>query len=180
MFILNWLVKGSSQNQARMEKNKIRRINQEGAFDEAAGVTKKKKMNLVSELYDKVQCPLKDMEVAYVLNGMCAVVEMRPKMDMPHGYFEHDKPLSTGVQDCIQALVQLKPSKLKSVLHGTWRKTVSWHHRAAGAFLYLHPLIYGKGGVNHRFDKVSKVLGVDECTVRKWFSLHDGGSKRHM
>jgi hypothetical protein len=111
---------------------------------------------------------------------MCAVVEMRAKMDMPQGYFEYEKPLSAGVQDCIQALVQMKPSELKSILHGTWRKTVSWHHRAAGAFLYLHPLINGKGGINHRFDKVSKVLGVDACTFQKWFSLHDAGSKGHM
>jgi hypothetical protein len=102
-----------------MEKNEISRIKREGAFDVAAVVARKKKMNLVSELYDKIECPLKDMEVAYVLNGMCTVVEMCAKMDMPQGYFEHEKLFSAGVQDCIQALVQMKPSKLKSVLHGT-------------------------------------------------------------
>ena len=68
---------------------------------------------------------------------------------------------SGTVVECDRALYEIvakKPVAMKAELKGLQYNTRTWEHRAAGAFLFLHPGIYGQGSFSERTEKV----GVEE------------------
>ena len=57
---------------------------------------------------------------------------------------------------------------------------ITWHQRAAGGYLFLHPSIYGLGDFDSRTEKVAKALGVATTTVQHWFGLNQKISEPFM
>ena len=90
--------------------------------------------------------------------------------------------LSGTVAECYAALdarVAKEPEEMVCVLKGLKRNTLTWEHRAMGAFIFLHPAIYGEGDMTSRIESVGKALGVERRTVTSWFSLHDISCKKN-
>ena len=83
--------------------------------------------------------------------------------------------------DALGALVTEEPAKMKSMLKGLQRANVTWEQRAAGAFLYLQPNIYGNKSCSRswRLTMVAAALGVDERSLEGWFSLQNNRSKEY-
>ena len=80
-----------------------------------------------------------------------------------------------GVTECdaaLEFLIVETSVEMKQILTGL-QQTITWRVRAGGAFLYLHPGIYGDASCNQvwRLEKVAAALGVSVDAVRRWFSL---------
>ena len=70
--------------------------------------------------------------------------------------------LSGNVAKCDKALEKLiiaKPTEMKAVFNGLQRKTVTWEHRAMGAFLFLYPRIYGDASLDYTTRAVNVAAG---------------------
>ena len=99
------------------------------------------------------------------MGGMIAVTNFFAKIFMPIGYFETVKPLSGSVRDCHVATLDLPTDKLQTFLRGMSKKVITWHHRAVGAFRFLHKDIYGRGDINKRYVNVANFLGIADVNT---------------
>ena len=196
---------GLDGNTKKMEGNSMKRVIREGAVDAKREEEKAKKIKIVAAevaaniIGEDSLCPFNVVEkdkktIGLMIQGMlAAVVVQSHTAGVPDTYpnaiaIDVDnvtlKPRITGgVAECdhaLNTLVAEKPLEMKAVLKGMSRNTLTWEHRAAGAFLYLHPSIHGVGDTTSRLTKVSAALGVADRTVAKWFSLHDMNSKANI
>ena len=99
------------------------------------------------------------------MGGMIDVTEIRAKMFMPIGYFKTMKPLSGSVRDCHVAMLDMPTDKLQNFLRDMSKKVITWHHRAVGAFQFLHKYIYRRGYINKRYVNVVNVLGIADVST---------------
>ena len=117
--------------------------------------------------------PLLKMEIASVLDGMVDVVKLLQNVETP------TKPSSTemfsggGLNSCDRSLLQLGPVERTSTLKGKTRNLIRWHKCSSGAYLFMHPRIYGLGSMKEQADSVARVLGVGRHTTKLWFSIGD-------
>ena len=157
-----------------------------------------------SIVHDELMCRMemgRDRQLVHLLlHGMTAAVEVRSLIagvPMTHPNVisvdsDDDKIavmgtttpklLSGTVVECDRALYEIvakKPVAMKAELKGLQYNTRTWEHRAAGAFLFLHPGIYGQSSFSERTEKVGAAIGVEAITLRPWFSLHNKQSKEN-
>ena len=110
--------------------------------------------------------PLVDVYIATLMGGMIAVTNFFAKIFMPIGYFETVKPLSGSVRDCRVATLDMPTDKLQTFLCDISNKVTTWHHRAVGAFQFLHKDIYGRLNINNWYANVSNVLVIYYVSTR--------------
>lgn len=168
-------------NKEKQEKNTINEARRKGTVDELLRADKAKKMKLVSNLIDKAAVPLKAMkdysDVSQTLAGMVAVVVHRSKVDdeKKKNLPQFNEYTQVELDDALLGMDTDELKEVSAVLLGNARNVITWHHRAAAAFLYLHPAIYGAGDVNYRIEKCAKAVGVSSVTFRSWTSLQNDG-----
>ena len=173
-------------NVTKMETNKRKSAERAGLYDEVVHAEKHKKVKVAEDFFGKLEAPLMRTEISALLEGMTAAVELRAQMEPVDGA-EPAKgvraPLSGTVVECeraAQIMIAKEPERVEIALKGMARKVLSWHERAAGAFLYLHPHIYGRLDSRTKCEKVAAALGVGCDAVRQWYSLHDKKSEKHI
>ena len=202
---VGYFAKLAPGNATKLERNERKRFEREPAADAArhAIAAKKAKQaatdaaaDAATRLSNENTCPLeKEMErhiIGLLLKGATAAVAMRCAIDESQQQSIPDNEvivvtrptanLSGNVAECDKALEKLiiaKPAEIKAVLNGLQKKTITWEHRAMGAFLFLHPRIYGDVSLDYttRAANVAAALGVHAHTLERWFSLQNKDSK---
>ena len=136
---------------------------------------------MASNFIEKItRTSLLKMEIVLMLAGMVDVVKVFQKMETP------TKPSSTelfsggGITSCNKALLRLSPVERTAVLKGTTGKLIRWHKRAARAYLFLYPKIYGLGSMKEQAASVARALGVGRHATKTWFSLSNNKSRFYM
>lgn len=178
-------------NASKIEKNTIKQIERDGEMDLEREGRRIQKVKLAAakvvaaSLSDEVECPREEgrerQQVDLLLKGIVAAVEVRSRIE--DKVRSVDQPKLTGsVAECdaaLETLVAEEPIQMKRMVKGLQRTNLPWRVRAGGAFLYLHPDIYGDTRRSQvwRFEKVAATLGVSSDVPRQWFSLQDKGSK---
>ena len=124
--------------------------------------------------------------VGLVLTGMTAAVELHYAIDSVSLESETRGsgaatrvPFSGSCAECdkaLETLIEKSPDAAMSKLKGNRQHHMTVLQRAAGAFLYLHPKIYGMGSSASRLEKVSQALGIHKKTAGRWFSLVNSAS----
>ena len=179
----------------------MKRVVREGTTDAEREEAKAKTVKLAtgkiaaSMFHDALTCPMevgRDKQLVHLLlHSMAAAAEVRAlaagvPLTHPNTIAVNSdddevavigmttQKLSGSVAECDRALEELiwkEPVEMKATLKGLQQNHLTWEHRAAGAFLFLHPGIYGQGSFYGRTEKVAAALDVYPTTVRKWFSL---------
>ena len=148
-------------------------MRQGGARDHEIEMEKQKKLKLSADVFDQLSCPMEKEKqiVALLLTGMTAAVEIRCQLD---GVVEHAlAPELDSTSECnkaLESLIQNDAQYLSSKLKRMQRTVLTWHQRAAGAFIFLHPSIYGTGAFSTRISKCASAIGCSWETARKWYS----------
>ena len=180
MTLADWLASASSVNNVKMD-NKVRKRYSKSTYDHANREDKEKKMNMASNFIGKTTgTPLLNMEIASMLAGMVVVVKLFQNMETPTKPSSAELFSGGGLDSCDKALLRLGSVERTAVLKGTTRKLIWWHERAAGAYLFLNPNIYGLGSMKERVALVARALGVGRHTTKTWFSLGDNKSCLYM
>ena len=124
--------------------------------------------------------PLLRMDIASMLDGMAAVVKLRQNMETPTKPYSTELFYGWGLDSCDKDLLRLGPVERTAFLKGTMRKLIRSHERAAGAYLFLHPNIYGLGSMKERAALVARDLCFGRHTTKTWFSLCEHKSRSYM
>ena len=181
-----YMARRASGNAEKMEKNSRFRAEREGTVDiekeeEMVKKTRQAAAKVAtSDLYRAVNCPLlvgrETQQLSVILQGLVAAVEVR---SLVQGVSTKPK-ISGTVTECDEALAALvikDPVGMNKAMKGLSRNVLSWVNRAAGAFIFLHPAIYGEGDLNSRLEKVATAIGAGKTSVARWFSLQNYESK---
>ena len=144
----------------------MNRIKHNGPEHVATAEVKAKNMKLASDLYGHASSPLIDLEIANLMGGMIAVIKMCAKMFIPVGYFDTVKSLSGSIRYFHVATLDMPNDNLQNFLCDMSKKFITWHHRAVGAFQFLHKGIYGRVDINKLYVNVANFLGIYNVSTR--------------
>ena len=111
------------------------------------------------------------MDIASMLAGMVAVVELLQHMETPTKPSFTELFYGGRLDSCDKALLLLVPMERNSILKGTTRKLVRWLERASRDYLFLHPNIYELVSMKEQAALVARDLGFSRHTTKTWFSL---------
>ena len=177
---LGWLTKKVPGNATKLENNEKSRVGREAPVDierERERVKRAKKAfadaveATAGNLHDELTCPMKigrdRQKIALLLKGMTAAVKIQCAVNETQQegspddevFMEPRANLSGNVAECDGALEKLvveKPDEVQATLKGLQKRTISWEHRSMGAFLFLHPRIYGNTKLSYEY-RVMKV-----------------------
>jgi hypothetical protein len=155
------------------------------SFDIEKERAKEKRIKIAADLYDAIMVPVEnpDVQVQLTMAGLIAAVERRAGIEGVDLVAAERVETGGGLLECdaaLDALVDVSPDTVEAALKGTQKNIVNWKHRAAGAFLFLHPGIYGEGDFVTRTRKVAGALGVEHKTLGKWLSLKNEASMSYI
>ena len=180
----NWIVSVPG-NATKLEENTRKMAMRSAATsaDKKRQAEKNEKLSVMSNMLDKRECPLDVAVISSVLDGLCAAVQLRLKLASEDVVMGASPDHIGTVQECDDAaecVAQEETKRTKGSLRGLSKRTITHEHRAAGAFLLLHPKIYGEGAWVYRVTRVAFALGVSHLTCTNWYSLTQKRSENFM